>query len=315
MGTEPRVTVGVPCFNCAGRVEATVQQILANDFDDFELILAEGGSRDTSADVVRGLADGAPRVRALTGLPASVTVKRNAILAEAKGRLLVFLDDDCTPTKGLIGAYAAIAESWPGLMTGPVLAPAGSDLNLCLAPRAEPAVWQPGFWSKALPWRSGGGGNFACPAELARAAGGWDERLGPGAPAGINSADDTDFSLRVLRHGVGIRYVPEAVVYHPPAPDWAAFLRRHREYARTLILLMRLKYSRTAHGWATVLIGLGYWTAMLGVDALRLRRDGLRVNWARLKGGLRGLFGRLPAAFRRSGARGDESPANASPPV
>lgn len=50
--------------------------------------------------------------------------------------------------------------------------------------------------------------------EVVDVVGMFDEQLGPGAVTGRWSADETDYLLRALRHGLTLRYEPSLTVYH-----------------------------------------------------------------------------------------------------
>jgi glycosyltransferase involved in cell wall biosynthesis len=95
----PRVSVIIPTYNRATLVKRALESVLAQRFQDFEVIVADDGSTDDTAAVVAAYA---PRVKLLSlphsGLP---SVARNAALREASGELIAFLDSDdqCLPER------------------------------------------------------------------------------------------------------------------------------------------------------------------------------------------------------------------------
>jgi hypothetical protein len=62
----PRVTVGLPVFNGERYLAEAIESILAQDFDDFELLVADNASTDRTRDIVRCFAARDDRIRLLT---------------------------------------------------------------------------------------------------------------------------------------------------------------------------------------------------------------------------------------------------------
>jgi len=291
MAERPRVSVFVTCYNCAGHIRGTVQAILNNDFPDFELLLAEGGSNDNTLDILEGLAARDPRVRVLGGLPAPQAPKMNAMLRAARGELLVLCDDDCTASQGWIRAYVEGSAQWPGMLAGRVL-PMGTGIPMGVKRSTKVELWRPSFYNKAMPWRRCRGLNFAIPAAIARSVGGWDDSA--------NYALDIDFALRVMLAGHTIVYLPDALAYHQTVPDWATRIRKRGHYAWALMYLMRTKYPRKLHAWCSVGIAFGWWIGTLFAGLLTLSPNRVRQGAAWIRGGLRGLFGPPPTGGRNS---------------
>lgn len=64
-GTQgaPRVSIGLPVYNGARYLAATIDSILSQDFGDWELILSDNASTDRTGEICRGYAARDPRVR------------------------------------------------------------------------------------------------------------------------------------------------------------------------------------------------------------------------------------------------------------
>jgi glycosyltransferase involved in cell wall biosynthesis len=284
-GRAPHVTVGIPCYNCANRIGRTVEALLADDCQDFELLLAEGGSTDNSLEVLKGLARRDPRIRVIKDVPNNAGSKRNAVMNGARGRLMVCCDDDFVPAPGWIRAYVEASKSWDMLMTGTTL-PGGPGPRVAVVARTRRIEMRPTFLAKIAANRVGTAVQFGCPVEFAKALGGWDARY--------KTAQDWDFNLRVLLSGHSVLALPEALGYHDPLPDWPAYVRKRYKYARALTFLMRSKYSKTLVGWATVAASFVIWFGVLGKAALTLNPRMVRAGFACLRGGVRGLFDPKP---------------------
>jgi glycosyltransferase involved in cell wall biosynthesis len=96
----PRVSVVVPSFNNADFIEATMDSILAQTFEDFELVVADHSSSDGTWDLLQPYAAD-PRVRLLQ-TEAGGGAQRNwdRVTAAARGELLKLVcgDDIIYPT-------------------------------------------------------------------------------------------------------------------------------------------------------------------------------------------------------------------------
>jgi glycosyltransferase involved in cell wall biosynthesis len=90
---RPRVSVVIPTYNRATLLVEAVQSALAQTFGDVEVIIADDGSTDGSAELVAALGD--ERVELLrldhSGMPA---VARNAAFSRSRGEFVAFLDSD-----------------------------------------------------------------------------------------------------------------------------------------------------------------------------------------------------------------------------
>jgi glycosyltransferase involved in cell wall biosynthesis len=87
----PEVSVVIPTYNSARYVGQAVDSVLAQGFEDLEVIVVDDGSTDDTAEVIG--AKGAP-VRYLHQANRGVSVARNHGIAECSGRYVAFLDAD-----------------------------------------------------------------------------------------------------------------------------------------------------------------------------------------------------------------------------
>ncbi|MGI9642463.1 MAG: glycosyltransferase family 2 protein [Acidimicrobiia bacterium] len=64
MTTEiPRVTVGIPVYNGGSTIRTTIESVLAQTYDSFEVLVVDNASTDETEDVCRELAESDDRVR------------------------------------------------------------------------------------------------------------------------------------------------------------------------------------------------------------------------------------------------------------
>jgi glycosyltransferase involved in cell wall biosynthesis len=88
---SPKVSVIVPTYNRADRLESALHSIVSQTYQDFELIVVDDGSTDKTSKVV----DSFPKAQYLNIKKNSgVSKARNVGLAFAKGELICFLDSD-----------------------------------------------------------------------------------------------------------------------------------------------------------------------------------------------------------------------------
>ncbi len=112
------VSVLLPLRDEAGRVTPCLSALLAQTGVELEVVVLDDGSTDGTADVVRDVAAGDPRVRLLTGrpLPAGWLGKPHACqqladAAAATSDVLVSVDADVVLAPHAVAATAALLES------------------------------------------------------------------------------------------------------------------------------------------------------------------------------------------------------------
>jgi glycosyltransferase involved in cell wall biosynthesis len=89
----PRVSIIIPTHNRSTLLRRSIQSVLAQTFQDFELLVVDDASSDDTATVVSGFRD--TRVRYIR-LPENrrAAAARNVGIRQARGALLAFNDDD-----------------------------------------------------------------------------------------------------------------------------------------------------------------------------------------------------------------------------
>jgi len=90
-GNMPAVSVIIPTYNRAHMVGETIESVLQQTFQDFEVIVADDGSTDGTHQLLRTYGD---RIRYLFQQNRGAAAARNRAVEEAKGRYLAFCDDD-----------------------------------------------------------------------------------------------------------------------------------------------------------------------------------------------------------------------------
>ncbi|NEP60707.1 MAG: glycosyltransferase [Symploca sp. SIO2G7] len=115
----PTISVIIPAYNAEDTIKETVVSILNQTFTDFELIVINDGSQDSTLEVVSSISDS--RIRVFSYSNAGVSAARNRGIAEARGEYISFIDADDLWTSDKLesqltalqaNAQAAVAYSW-----------------------------------------------------------------------------------------------------------------------------------------------------------------------------------------------------------
>lgn len=134
----PLVTIAIPTFNRAALVEKCVHNALAQTYPNFEVLVSDNASTDSTQEVLGGIDD--PRlcvIRQDTNL--GLMPNWNACLAQARGEYIVFLPDDDRIEPWLLERCMALVRRSPGMSVMFAL----GDTNLAAEGRIEPASRNP----------------------------------------------------------------------------------------------------------------------------------------------------------------------------
>jgi glycosyltransferase involved in cell wall biosynthesis len=109
------VSVIIPAYNAASSISTTIDSVLSQTLQDFEIIVSDDGSTDRTAEIVsRFLNDS--RVRYLFHENRGTSHAKNIAAREAKGEYLFFLDSDdtldCTALETMVHQFRATGAVW-----------------------------------------------------------------------------------------------------------------------------------------------------------------------------------------------------------
>ncbi len=97
-----KVSIIMPVYNSEEYLSAAVDSVLGQDFDDFELILVDDGSKDSSGKICDAYAASNPKVLVVHKENGGICSARNAGLSVAKGEYVGFCDNDDEYLPGLL---------------------------------------------------------------------------------------------------------------------------------------------------------------------------------------------------------------------
>ena len=143
------VSVVIPTYNRAGTVVDAVRSVLAQRFEDLELIVVDDGSTDDTAARLAAIPD--VRLRYVQGPHAGVSAARNLGVRHATGSLISFLDSDDLWCSDKLGSEVAVLSEYPDVDA------VFSDLEKRHGDRVFASFMrQTAVFSRLLPSRPGG---------------------------------------------------------------------------------------------------------------------------------------------------------------
>lgn len=93
MKSTPLVTVFTPVYNLEKYIEQTIRSILLQTFTNFEYIIIDDSSVDSSIEIIKKIND--PRIRLIQNKTnKGIAYNRNLAIKEAKGEYLAMIDGD-----------------------------------------------------------------------------------------------------------------------------------------------------------------------------------------------------------------------------
>lgn len=90
--SQPNVSVVVPVYNGATTVKQTIESVLQQTYQNFEIIVVNDGSQDETLAVISSIQD--ERIKVFSYSNAGLSASRNHGFARACGEFVAFLDAD-----------------------------------------------------------------------------------------------------------------------------------------------------------------------------------------------------------------------------
>jgi GT2 family glycosyltransferase len=204
----------------------------------FEVVVVDDGGPQPVDTIVAGYADRID-IRLIRQSRAGPAGARNAGVAVARGRYLVFIDDDCTPAPGWLTEFVReFARDDRRLLGGRVENALTDNLYSTASEHITQFVYEYNRTRTALePFFTAN--NIAVAADLFRAIGGFTMSI-PSA-----TAEDKELCDRWRERGFSLAHVPSAIVYHAHHLTFMQFLRQHFNYGRGILVFRMSRRRRT----------------------------------------------------------------------
>jgi succinoglycan biosynthesis protein ExoA len=255
-------TVAIPARDEEPFIGACLRSVLSQTYRDLQVVVVDGGSRDGTQDVVRGIASTDPRVELLERRNATIPRALNEALAVSRGRWFVRVDAHSTVPPDYVELAVERLQTgrWGGVggrKDGVGVTPMGRAIAMAMASRV--GVGGSAYHYAQTPGPTDHVPFGAYPTELIRELGGWDERL--------VANEDFEFDQRVRRAGHELFLDPRMhVAWHcrQTIPD---LYRQYHRYgkAKPAVAVLHPGSIRLRHVGAALLPG--YWT-VVGLVAL-----------------------------------------------
>src|SRR5688572_11360092 len=225
---HPKVSVVVASYNADRTLATCLDSLEKLNYPDYELILVDDGSTDTSAQI----ASLHPRVRVIRhdrnrGLSAA----RNTGITVAQGEVVAFTDADCRPDEDwLYYLVGDLLDSEFAAMGGPNLLPPEDSAvaaAVMVSPGGPAHVMLDDRQAEHIP-----GCNMAVYKWALTEVGGFD-------PIFRTAGDDVDVCWRLQQAGGKIGFSPAAFVWHYRRSTVRAYLKQQRGYGEAEALLVR----------------------------------------------------------------------------
>ena len=109
------VSVILPVYNQEKYLQETIQSILDQSFQQFELIILDDGSTDNSARIIREFTGRDTRIRAYYNANAGKSISTNYLVGQARGEWCAFIDADDVMLPGRLQRQVALHTQSAGV--------------------------------------------------------------------------------------------------------------------------------------------------------------------------------------------------------
>lgn len=103
------ISVIIPLYNKEPIIKRTIQSILSQDYNDYEIIIVNDGSTDKSVDIVKTFTDS--RIKLIEQENGGPSKARNTGLLHSKGEWIYYIDADDTISNGLLKSITHIIKT------------------------------------------------------------------------------------------------------------------------------------------------------------------------------------------------------------
>ena len=239
-----KLSIIIPSLNAAKTIGDQLNALRRQTWnEEWEVIVADNGSDDTTLDVIRKNARGIPCLQVVDASDRrGAAHARNVGALFARGEYLVFCDADDEVGNGWLEAMGAALSKFdfvasrfdleklnPDSISANIRNPQGTGLQ---------RVAYPPYLCHS------GGSGLAIKREIHNRVGGFDESL--------PFLEDTDYCFRVQQLGIGLHFAADAVVHVRYNVKPVSLYRQARVWARYNALMYKRYHGglRLAHPWA-----------------------------------------------------------------
>ena len=103
------ISIIIPLYNKEAIIKKSLESVLTQDYDDFEVIVVNDGSTDKSAEIVKAIHD--TRITLIEQENGGPSKARNTGVKNAKGEWILFLDADDELLQGALSRFVSLTKN------------------------------------------------------------------------------------------------------------------------------------------------------------------------------------------------------------
>ena len=234
MESPELVTVVIPARNEEAFLGACLDSVRAQDYRNLQIVVVDGASTDSTAEVVRSRIATDDRIELLTNPLSTIPRSLNQAVAAARGTWLVRVDAHSTVPRDYVSiAVERLREgTWAGVggrKDGVGRTPAGRAIAVAMGSRfgVGNSTYHYGTEPQEVDHLPFG----AYPVEVVRRHGGWDEEL--------VANEDFEFDYRLLQAGEKLLFEPRMVIHWHCRQSLPDLYRQYRRYGQGKVDVVR----------------------------------------------------------------------------
>lgn len=217
---NPVISVIVPAYNEGEVVAKTIDSLVRSTYPHVEIIVVDDGSTDDTFKIAQERADTHDNVIAITKKNGGKSDAINVGVMEASGDIVVIIDADTVVAQDAIGKLRLpFSDPTVGAVAGN--AKVGNRVSFMSKLQAIEYIASQNLERRAYE-------EFNAIRVVAGAIGAWRKEVlvALGGFTTDTLAEDTDMTLRILRAGYRVLYVPNAIAYTEAPETLADFLKQ-----------------------------------------------------------------------------------------
>jgi len=223
---ELSISVVVPSYNGAARLSILMEALVKQNFKAFEVVVVLDGSTDNSESVLEGW-NNQLELNIVNQTNKGRAGARNRGAKEAKGELIVFLDDDMQPDPDVVFFHKQLHEETPDIIVvGQQIEKQEKENEFSFFKAWLTAKWVEKFGRKPVKLNSANlfltAANMSIRKVRLQGLNGFDEAL--------SDAEDFDLAARAYLEDILIIYDPNNRSYHRSFSSFRSYIIRQRQY-------------------------------------------------------------------------------------